>query len=142
MEETYNNHLYDSRVNDLRTLPLLVMRLEGLMLKTKPRPNSRDSSNNSGSTVLDRLSGGRGGHNRGSPSTPGRSKETQCTRATADLDNEAEDVEDSRNTTQATVDEVTEDEERDQFEVKTATAQNQEVKAGSTDGKDGNRKSL
>ena len=68
--------------------------------------------------------------------------ETQDRGATADLVTEAEDVEVSRKTTRANVDEVTEDEVQDKFEVMTGTVRIQKIKDGSTAGKDGNRKLL
>ena len=70
LEQIYNRPLDDSLVSDLRALPLPVMRLEGFVLRTKPRPQSRDSSAASGgSSVFERLDGGRGGRSRGPPFT-------------------------------------------------------------------------
>ena len=60
---------------------------------------------------------------------------------TADLEAEAEDVEDSRKTTREAVDEVTEDADRD-TEVKNDTVHIQEIIVTTTDGRDGNRKLL
>ena len=67
--------------------------------------------------------------------------EIQDRGTTADLEAEAEDVEDSRKTTQEAVDEVTEDADRD-TEVKTDTVLIQEITETTTDGKDGIRKLL